>query len=93
MNRRLAHGSWPYANDRWRPAVEAGPFGPVQEKSFLHEQVVDRDTILAGAASSSVIASLADEERARELAALWETLPEGTWRRKLRADVYWTRRW
>jgi SAM-dependent methyltransferase len=92
MNRWLAHGSWPYANDRWRPAVEAGAFGPIHEESFPHEQVVDRDTILAGAASSSVIASLADEERARELAALSETLPEGTWRRKLRADVYWTRR-
>jgi hypothetical protein len=39
-----------------------------------------------------VIASLADEERARELAALSETLPEAEWRRKLRADVYWTRR-
>jgi SAM-dependent methyltransferase len=92
IGRRLAHGSWPYANDRWRPAVEAGPFGPIHEESFLHEQVVDRDALLAGAASSSVIASLADEERARELTALSETLPEGEWRRKLRADVYWTRR-
>jgi SAM-dependent methyltransferase len=92
VNHRLAHGSWPYANNRWRPAVEAGPFGPIHKQSFLHEQVVDRDTILAGAASSSVIASLADGERARELAALSETVPEGRWRRKLRADVYWTRR-
>src|SRR5262249_4020727 len=63
VERLLAHGSWPYANDRWRPALEAGPFGPIQEESFLHEQVVDRDTLLAGAASSSVIASLTDEER------------------------------
>jgi SAM-dependent methyltransferase len=92
VNRRLAHGSWPYANDRWRPAVEAGSFGPIRKESFLHEQVVDGDTILAGAASSSTIASLADDERALELAALSETLPKGEWRRKLRADVYWTRR-
>ena len=92
MNRWLAHASWPYANDRWRPVVEAGAFGPIHKESFLHEQVVDRDTVLAGAASSSVIASLADEERGRELAALSEMLPEAEWRRKLRADVYWTRR-
>ena len=92
MNRWLARVSWPYANDRWRPAIEVGAFGPIHRESFLHEQVVDRDAVLAGAASSSVIASLAGEERARELAALSETLPQGTWRRKLRADVYWTRR-
>jgi SAM-dependent methyltransferase len=90
MNYWLGQGSWPYANDRWRPAVEAGSFGPIHEESFPHEQVVDRDTILA--ASSSVIASLADEERARELTALSETLPEGERRRKLRAEVYWSRR-
>jgi SAM-dependent methyltransferase len=92
MNRWLALGSWPYTNDRWRPAVEAGAFGPIHEESFLHQQVVDRDTLLAGAASSSVIASLADEVRVHELAALAETLPEAKWRRKLRAAVYWTRR-
>lgn len=89
---RLERGTWPYANERWRPAVEAGPFGPIRKESFPHEQVVDREMILAGAASSSTIASLPDEERMRELAALAETLPEGTWRRRLRTDVYWTRR-
>jgi SAM-dependent methyltransferase len=92
VNHLLAQGTWPYTDDRWRSAVEAGSFGAIHEESFLHEQLVDRDTLLAGAASSSVIASLADEERARELTALSETLPEGEWRRKLRAAVYWTRR-
>ena len=65
MNRRLGQASWPYGNEHWRPAVEAGPFGRIHKESFVHEQVVDRETMLAAAASSSAIARLPDDERAR----------------------------
>jgi SAM-dependent methyltransferase len=91
--RREATAEWPYGDGRWRPAVEAGPFGPLGQASVPNEHVLDRETLLASVRSWSWIASLSDEEREQELAALGALLPDDTtWRVPIRVDVYWTRR-
>jgi SAM-dependent methyltransferase len=92
MRESFKRADWPYGGDRWRAAVEAGPFGPIHHESFPYEHVHTRDTMLAYVASVSWIASLPVEERERELAEFAALLPEGTWRVPLRTDVYWTRR-
>ena len=91
--RREATAEWPYGDGRWRPAVEAGPFGPIEQASVENEHVLDRETLLASVRSWSWIASLSDEEREAELSALGALLPDDrTWRVPIRVDVYWTRR-
>lgn len=63
------------------------PFGELREDSVPHEQVSDRDDVLAFAASVSWIASRADrDEVLDELAAM---LPEGEYRFAMRAQVEW----
>ena len=89
---RESRAAWPYGGDKWRSAVEAGPFGPIAQASFPNEHRLDRDLMLASVRSWSWIASLPDDERERELAELAAALPEGRWTVPLRTDVYWTRR-
>jgi len=92
MRESFKRADWPYGGERWRAAVEAGPFGTIHYESFAYEHVHTRETMLAYAASVSWIASLPTEQRERELAELADTLPEGTWRVPLRTDVYWAPR-
>ena len=90
--RREATAVWPYGGDRWRAAVEDGPFGVIDHLAVASEHVVDREGMLAYIRSWSWIASLPDDEREAELAALDELLPDGPWTMPLSVDVYWTRR-
>jgi SAM-dependent methyltransferase len=90
--RRDATAEWPYGDGKWRPAVEAGPFGPIKQASVLNAQELDRETMLASVRSWSWIASLSDDEREREVAELRELLPDETWTIPIRVDLYWTRR-
>jgi SAM-dependent methyltransferase len=65
-----------------------GPFGETHEDSVAHEQVSDRDDVLAFAASVSWVASRPDrEEVLAELAAL---LPPGRYVFPMHAKVTWT---
>jgi SAM-dependent methyltransferase len=90
--RRKATAVWPYGDGKWRAALEAGPFSPIEESSFPNEHVIDRESMLASVRSWSWIAALAEDEREKELSELGELLPEGRWTRQIRTDVYWTRR-
>ena len=89
---RDRRADWPYGGEKWRPAVETGPFGDIEQVTLPLEHVVDRERLLAYASSWSWIASLAERERQAELEALHALLPEGTWTLRLRVAVYWTRR-
>jgi SAM-dependent methyltransferase len=64
------------------------PFGEAHEDSVAHEQVSDRDDVLAFAASVSWVASRPDrEEVLAELAAL---LPPGRYVFPMHSQVHWT---
>jgi SAM-dependent methyltransferase len=81
-------------HDEQRPAAtesdilsRSGFFGEETETSVDHEQVSDRDDVLAFAASVSWIAMRDDREEI--LAELSELLPPGEYRFPMRANVAW----
>ena len=74
----------------WR-APFPGSFEPFTEQSFPNPVELDREGILAQAASWSMIAALPEQERDRLLAQLSELVPEQLYRHPLRTDLYWTR--
>ncbi len=73
----------------WREAVARGPFGELSVASVGHEQVSDRQGVLAFALSLSVIAHRPDAERQRVMDELGSALPEGEYRFRMRTDVSW----
>jgi len=78
-----------HSPDQWREAVTRGPFGEITEASVEHEQVSDRDAVLAFALSLSLIAHRPDDERRRVMDELGAALPEGEYRFRMRTDVSW----
>ena len=74
----------------WRTPFP-GPFEELREASFPNPLVLDRDGVLAHAASWSMIAALPDEERDSLLAELARHVPPGDYVFPLRTNVYWTR--
>jgi SAM-dependent methyltransferase len=93
-HRRLMsfRGPGPRPSPDWRETLARGPFGELRTGSVEHEQVSDRDAVLAFAASLSWIANRDDDDRRAVLAELGEVLLEGEYRFPLRADVHWTTR-
>jgi ubiquinone/menaquinone biosynthesis C-methylase UbiE len=69
-----------------------GPFGEPREAAVDHEQVQDRDDVLALARSVSWIANRPEEERARIMRELDALLPDGPFVVPLRANVTWAER-
>jgi SAM-dependent methyltransferase len=67
--------------------LERSPFGEEHEDSVPHEQVSDRDDVLAFAASVSWIASREDREQV--LDELAELLPPGRYVFPMRTEVTW----
>jgi SAM-dependent methyltransferase len=74
----------------WRAPLP-GPFEPLRDESYPNPVEVDRDGILAQAASWSMIAALPEPERTRLLAQLAELVPDVPYRHPLRTDLCWTR--
>jgi SAM-dependent methyltransferase len=70
----------------WRTPLP-GPFAAVAETSFPNPVEVDREAVLAQAASWSMIAALPEPDRAALLAQLGELLPEGPRVHRLRTDL------
>ena len=64
---------------------------PFAEQIFTNPVDLDREEILAHAASWSMIAALPEPERARLLAQLSELVPEQVYRHPLRTHLFWTR--
>ena len=73
----------------WRDAVARGPFGELSVGSVEHEQVSDRDAVLAFALSLSLVAHRPDAERRRVMDELGSALPQGEYRFRMRTDVSW----
>ena len=78
-----------YPDTEWQDAVARGPFSEIEDASVEHEQVSDRESVLAFAVSLSLIAHLPDEERRRVMDELGAALPEGEYRFRMRTDVSW----
>ncbi len=74
----------------WRDAVARGPFGEITDGSVHHEQVSDREGVLAFALSLSLIAHRPDAERRQLMDELAAVLPDGEYRFSMRTDVSWT---
>jgi hypothetical protein len=68
-----------------------GPFEPLTEASFPNPVELDREGILAQAASWSMIAALPEPDRTRLLAQLADLVPDARYRLPLRTDLCWTR--
>jgi len=78
------------ASGLWK-APFPGPFGPLSEASFPNPIELDREQVLAQAASWSMISGLPASERSALLARLGDLLPDGVYRHTLRTDLYLTR--
>jgi SAM-dependent methyltransferase len=68
-----------------------GQFAPFTEASFPNPIELDREQVLAQAASWSMIGALPQPERSSLLTRLGELLPEGVYRHPLRTDLYRTK--
>ena len=68
-----------------------GPFGQLTVSRFPNLVALDRAGILAQVASWSMVGALPEAERSALLARLAQLLPEGTYRRPLRTDLFLTR--
>jgi SAM-dependent methyltransferase len=78
-----------FFSGEFKHVFEGSAFEPLREAAFEHEQVLDRDGLVAYLMSQSQVASRPDrEEIRRELRRL---VPEGRHVRPLRCEVYWTR--
>ena len=74
----------------WRTPFP-GPFEPLTEASYPNPVELDRDGVLAQAASWSMVAALPEPERTRLLAQLAELVPDERYRHPLRTELSWTR--
>jgi SAM-dependent methyltransferase len=91
--RSLREGvEFPFSDDRWRSALDRGPFGELHEASVAHDRLVDADTLVEQVASYSWVARRPTAEREAILQQLRAMLPDGTYRQSLVAEIVWTER-
>jgi len=76
----------------WTEPVGRGPFGEVHEGTVAHEQVQDRDGVLAFARSVSWVAHRPDAERERIMRDLDGLLTDGPFTFNMHAGANWTTR-
>jgi SAM-dependent methyltransferase len=80
-----------FETGEWRAAFDGGRFGPFEQASFEHEQLLTRELLVDYYASISWVASLPAERREREIGRFAGLLDGSEYRRMLRAEVYWAR--
>jgi ubiquinone/menaquinone biosynthesis C-methylase UbiE len=80
-----------YASGKWQEPFSRSSFEELSQAQFCHQQVVNREQLLAYFASMSWIAVLPDEEREVLLNDVRALLDADAYTRFWRADVYWTR--
>ena len=77
LDARRERRSFPYGEDRWRAAVDASPaFGSLVERTFAHEQRLDRASFVAQVASFSWMQSVGDAERQTLLGIVAAEVPD-----------------
>ncbi len=74
----------------WAEVIGRGPFGELHEASIAHEQVQDREGVLAFAQSVSWVAHRPDDERERIARDLDALLPPGPFVVPLSAELNWS---
>ncbi len=80
-----------YSSGAWRDAFEGSAFGALEEAAILHEQIVDRDGLLAFFSSMGWLAELLALERSTVLADVRALLTEETYVRSWRTHIHWAR--
>jgi SAM-dependent methyltransferase len=78
-----------FFSGEFKDVFDGSVFEPLREAAFEHEQVLDRNGLVAYLVSQSQVASRADREEIRQ--ELLRLVPEGRHVRPLRCEVYWTR--
>jgi ubiquinone/menaquinone biosynthesis C-methylase UbiE len=78
------------ATGAWKDGIEAGPFGPLDERAYEHSAEADRESVAAYYVSISSLAQLDPEERERLRRELIALLPDATFRLRLAARVFTT---
>jgi SAM-dependent methyltransferase len=78
-----------FFSGEFKDVFEGSPFEPLREAFFEHEQVLDRESLVAYLVSQSQVAYRPDREEIRR--ELLRLVPEGRHVRPLRCEVYWTR--
>jgi SAM-dependent methyltransferase len=81
-----------YGSNEWKRAFAGAPFEDLREARFVHGVELDREGLLANAASQSYVAVLPEERRTVVLGELRRWIPDGLFRVSFRTDAYWTRR-
>jgi SAM-dependent methyltransferase len=81
-----------YRSGVWREPFAVAPFDELQEAHFEGEETVTREMVVSYVLSISSIACLPDGEREQIGRRLRALLPAPTYVRRLRTDVFWTRR-
>ncbi|HUQ21548.1 MAG TPA: class I SAM-dependent methyltransferase [Gaiellaceae bacterium] len=74
----------------WRDVFRGSAFGPIEQAAFDHEHVLDRTGLVSYFLSQSKVTERPSGERAAIRADLERLIPEGSYVRPLRAEVYWT---
>jgi hypothetical protein len=95
---RRRYGDIAYDSGLWRHPFKSNPqFGPLEERQFSYEQVLDVEGVVELMASRSFIAALLPDEHQsvrQEIRDLLATDPETRGRDDLvlpyRTDAYWT---
>jgi ubiquinone/menaquinone biosynthesis C-methylase UbiE len=80
-----------YASGEWREPFARSPFEELRQARFDHQQVVDREGMVAYLASMSWIAVLPNEERNELLEEARGLLDADTYTRFWRTELDWTR--
>lgn len=76
-------------DDEREAVIRRGPFGELHLDSVVHEQVQDRESVLAFMRSISYVAKRPEAKREALMAELGALLPEGDYVFPMRASVRW----
>jgi SAM-dependent methyltransferase len=80
-----------FFSGEFKDVLIGSAFGPLREETFEHEQVLDRQGLVAYLMSQSQVAYRPEGERAEIRRRLEALVAEGRYVRPLRTEVYWTR--
>ena len=80
-----------FYSGEFKHVFEGSAFEPLREAAFEHDQLLDKDALVAYFMSQSTSASRTPEERTEIRAELERLIPDERHVRPLTTEVYWTR--
>jgi SAM-dependent methyltransferase len=87
-----AAGGAKVRSGEWKRGFDGAPFSPLEERHVAHEQVCDREGVIANYASISSAAALPEQERAALKGELRRTIADTEYRLAITTLVYRARR-